>query len=129
MIQRIQSVILLISSIICIVLLRYSPVLINDDRIIFLLDLQYPSLCMLLSALLSFYAIFMYKNRIKQLLIVRITRLIVAITFFIIYFTKSENQEVYYGSFLIIIPYVFLVICSIFIKRDEKLVRSADRIR
>ncbi|MBT5859362.1 MAG: DUF4293 family protein [Flavobacteriales bacterium] len=35
----------------------------------------------------------------------------------------------YYGQFFLLVPFLVLFLSSYFIKKDEKLVRSADRIR
>ena len=42
---------------------------------------------------------------------------------------KEDENQLYYGGFLLILPYIILLLSAYFIKKDEKLVRSADRIR
>lgn len=129
MIQRVQSLFLFFSAIINLVILFYAPIFINTEDKIIMIDLQYPSLLLLLSALLSFFAIFQFKNRLRQLMIVNLSRLSIAISFFLLIIFKEKGNQLYYGSFLLILPYIILLISSYFIKKDEKLVRSADRIR
>ena len=79
--------------------------------------------------LLSFLSIFQYKNRIKQLKLVSFARFAITISFFLLFFTKDDSYQIYYGGLLLIIPYVILILSAYFIKKDEKLVKSADRIR
>ena len=129
MIQRVQSLFLFFSAIINLVILFYAPIFINAEETIRMIDLQYPSLLLLLSTLLALFAIFQFKNRLRQLMIVNLSRLSIAISFFLLIIFKEEGNQLYYGSFLLILPYIILLISSYFIKKDEKLVRSADRIR
>ena len=127
MIQRVQSLFLFFSAIINLVILFYAPIFTEEK--IRMIDLQYPSLLLLLSTLLALFAIFQFKNRLRQLMIVNLSRLSIAISFFLLIIFKEEGNQLYYGSFLLILPYIILLISSYFIKKDEKLVRSADRIR
>ena len=129
MIQRVQSLFLFFAAIINLVILFYAPIFINSEEKIRMIDLQYPSLLLLLSTLLALFAIFQFKNRLRQLMIVNLSRLSIAISFFLLIIFKEEGNQLYYGSFLLIFPYIILLISSYFIKKDEKLVRSADRIR
>ena len=129
MIQRVQSLFLFFAAIINLVILFYAPIFINFEEKIRMIDLQYPSLFLLLSTLLALFAIFQFKNRLRQLMIVNLSRLSIAISFFLLIIFKEEGNQLYYGSFLLILPYIILLISSYFIKKDEKLVRSADRIR
>jgi len=130
MIQRVQSLFLFFAAIINTVILFYAPIFINSEKNLTIMkDLQYPSLLLVLSTLLALFAIFQFKNRLRQLMIVNISRLSIAISFFLLIIFKEEGNQLYYGSFLLILPYIILLISSYFIKKDEKLVRSADRIR
>ena len=129
MIQRVQSLFLFFSAIINLVILFYAYIFINDEEKIRMIDLQYPSLLLLLSTLLALFAIFQFKNRLRQLMIVNLSRLSIAISFFLLIIFKEEGHQLYYGSFLLILPYIILFFSAYFIKKDEKLVRSADRIR
>jgi hypothetical protein len=130
MIQRVQSLFLFFAAIINTVILFYAPIFINSEKNLTIMkDLQYPSLLLVLSTLLALFAIFQFKNRLRQLMIVNLSRLSIAISFFMLIIFKEEGNQLYYGSFLLILPYIILLISSYFIKKDEKLVRSADRIR
>ena len=130
MIQRVQSLFLFFAAIINLVILFYAPIFINSEEdLIKMKDLLYPLSFLLLSTLLALFAIFQFKNRIRQLMIVNLSRLSIAISFFLLIILKEEGYQLYYGSFLLILPYIILLVSSYFIKKDEKLVRSADRIR
>lgn len=130
MIQRVQSLFLFFSGIISTVILFYAPVFIKPEgELVLIKSLQYPALFLVLSVLLSFYSIFQFKNRLKQLKIVSFSRLSITVSFFLIFFNRDDLFQIYYGGILLIIPYVILLLSAYFIKKDEKLVRSADRIR
>ena len=130
MIQRVQSLFLFFAALLNTVILFYSPIFISsEEKKIIMKDLQYPSLLLVLSTLLALFAIFQFKNRIRQLMIVYLSRLCIAISFLIFILFKEDENQLYYGSFLLILPYIILFFSAYFIKKDEKLVRSADRIR
>tara|TARA_B100001758_G_C18104444_1_gene450250 strand:+ start:216 stop:605 length:390 start_codon:yes stop_codon:yes gene_type:complete len=129
MIQRVQSLFLFFAAVISLVILFYAPVFIQPEgEPILIRNLRYPALFLLISVLLSLYSIFRFKNRLRQLMIVNLSRLSITISFFLLILFKEENQ-LYFGSFLLVLPYIILLISSYFIKKDDKLVRSADRIR
>ena len=130
MIQRVQSLFLFFSSILSLIILFYAPVLLNQEgQILILKNLRFPAIFLLISVLLSFFSIFQYKNRIKQLKLVSFARLAITLSFLFLFFTKDDSYQIYYGGLLLIIPYVILILSAYFIKKDEKLVKSADRIR
>ena len=130
MIQRVQSLFLFFAALLNTVILFYAPIFISsEEKKIIMKDLQYPSLLLVLSTLLALFAIFQFKNRIRQLMIVYLSRLCIALSFLIFILFKEDENQLYYGSFLLILPYIILFFSAYFIKKDEKLVRSADRIR
>jgi hypothetical protein len=89
--------------------------------------------------LISLISIFLFKKRIMQVRLVRFAFLLeivfVALIFF--YFTPQIEEQVgayadYTGSVGAYLPLgslLFLMLANRFIMRDEKLVRSADRLR
>ncbi len=91
------------------------------------------------SALLSFAAIFRYKSRPHQLKMIGsallFTVLLVAgiLLLYVPYIEKSLHIQANYlnsiGIFLPLVALVFLLGARWGIRRDEKLVRSADRLR
>lgn len=133
MIQRIQSIWLLLASAAAFSVLRfpfyYTPtpfeLEINGSA-------QYTTLISLaFSACLSFITIFLYGNRMLQLKVVIINFLLSALIGFFIYKVVIANPG---GGFtlpsiaLFIIP-IFQILAMVKIYQDEKLVKSTDRLR
>ena len=133
MIQRIQSLILLLSALCSLVIVFYFPVLhvriYNSDNYIFLTEqLYYARLFLFLSVGLNLFSIFQFKNRNRQIIINQISKLFISIAFIIVIFHKGELNFTI-GLFLFIIPYSLIILANYLIRKDERLVRSADRIR
>ena len=129
MIQRVQSVYLFFSMIFMISITYFLPVLIsNEGEVFFTHQYLYAHITILVSSFLLFYSIFLFKNRKKQLLFNQISKFLLSATFFILFFTKGELFPAR-GMFVFIIPYVLILLANRYIKKDEKLVQSADRIR
>ena len=129
MIQRVQSIYLLFSIIFMIAITYFLPVLISEEGELFFTHHNiYAHITILASSFLLFYSIFLFKNRKKQLLFNQISKFLLSATFFILFFTKGELFPER-GMFIFIIPYVLILLANRFIKKDEKLVQSADRIR
>jgi hypothetical protein len=98
----------------------------------------YISIGAVLSALISLFAIFQYKNRLRQIQLGALNSLIMAATLFTgLYFTMKAEQllstqvqgNYLVGFYLPIAALICNLLANRFIRRDEKLVRSADRIR
>ena len=90
----------------------------------------------LVCILTPFFSIFMYKNRPKQVQLSRLTILLNAaltVTFFLLSDSFAEKTDTFatygVGVYMPIAAVVFLLLAIRFIKKDDKLVRSADRIR
>ena len=129
MIQRVQSIYLLFSIIFMIAITYFLPVLISKKGEVFFTHQSiYAHITILVSSFLLLYSIFLFKNRKKQLLFNQISKFLLSATFFILFFTKGELFPDR-GMFIFIIPYVLILLANRFIKKDEKLVQSADRIR
>ena len=133
MIQRVQSLFLFFAAISSLVILFYAPVFINEsnpEEFLLLKDVQFPTLVLSLSILLSIYSIFLYKKRLLQLKIVSFAKLAVSLSFLLLVLLPvKEGFVMYYGQFFLLVPFLVLFLSTYFIKKDEKLVRSADRIR
>jgi len=133
MIQRVQSLFLFFAAISSLVILFYAPVFINEsnpEEFLLLKDVQFPTLGLSLSILLSIYSIFLYKNRLLQLKIVSFAKLSVSLSFLLLVLLPvKEGFLMYYGQFFLLVPFLVLFLSTYFIRKDEKLVRSADRIR
>ena len=129
MIQRIQSLILLFSALCSLIIVFYFPVLQNGDIYVFLKEtLSYARLCAFLSVGLNIFSIFQFRNRNRQIIINQISKLFLSIAFIIIIFQRGELNFTI-GLFLFIIPYLLIILANYLIRKDEKLVKSADRIR
>lgn len=165
MIQRIQSVYLLVAAIATIVLLflpigelyftpdgaqdymllTYNAFSVKDitpDATAYL-STNYIAILIAISAVLSIVTVFMFKNRQRQITMNYVNMLIflfvIALALFIypdIIFVKKgllkEGEELSY-NFWILIPLCITALCFFLgnraIKKDEQLVRAADRLR
>jgi glycerol uptake facilitator-like aquaporin len=152
MIQRIQSIYLLLASI-CVFLCYYfsfakiytadtfydfniQGIFINDKNVV---SVPYRIIIPAL-ALFSFFAIFMFKNRKAQLIINRFNTLLhIALIVFIYfsaenttkYFLQNQDVTISYGLgfFLPVVSLAFLLLANKAIKKDEKLIKAIDRLR
>ena len=130
MIQRIQSLFFFFSAICSITIVYTFPVLRNDSTS-YLLSEHFPivRLVVFFSAALSIFAIFQFKNRNRQKFIATIARLMITVALLLLVFVYREDSFIDSGLLLLIIPFMALIAANIFIKKDEKLIQSADRIR
>lgn len=158
MIQRIQSVFLLVAAIVTVILL-FIPV--GD---IYTAEAQYTFTCfnvhltapegttvmstlyialtLIVSACISIYAIFKYKDRIKQTRIVSLNMLLFLIGIMMMIWLFPDfifqrkglmhNGDIFrfnYWIMIFVIPPICMFLANRFIRKDERLVRSADRLR
>lgn len=145
MIQRIQSLLLLLTAI-GFGSLFGIPLITTDKSIPKLLDdktyniLDHPVLIVLTlaGALVSFATIFLFKKREKQLrlsyIISILTVVLPLIAFLLIYnegITLVPESIIQYepGLYILIINLVLSFLSSYYIKKDQKLVNSMDRLR
>ena len=105
--------------------------MIYSQPIKYLLKDNYPyaEFCLFFSAALSFFAISQFRNRKRQQIIAYGARLMITIAIALIVFLYREDEAVGIGLILFLVPFVLLLAANFFIKKDEKLVKSADRIR
>jgi len=130
MIQRIQSIFFLLSALASLLIIFTAPVLSNEDGLYYLYnDFPYLRLLLFVSAFISIYAIFQYKNRSKQRLLSSLSRLMITFFYLVVLLVYREKFNFESGLFLCIIPFLLLFLASFFIKKDEKLIKDADRIR
>ena len=144
MIQRIQSLYLLLAALVSgglIFILYlwtnqsgndiYAINSIGEDNLL----LKSTGILFILSSVLSFISIFLFKNRKTQIVI---NRLNIVLNFFllgiIVYLLLTLSGEAVVskkgiGSFLPLIVILFLVLANKAIIKDEKLVKSVDRLR
>ncbi len=161
MIQRVQSIFLFIAIIIPIVLIFLPLGYLTTDGAQYVYNsislkenipdgssvirLYYLAFCLFLTAGLSGVALFMYKNRVKQMQVVSFTMIVFLITLMLILWVCPDiifkkffgaRMEDFVFTFnavpliiLIVLEAVCLFLANRFIKKDEELVRSADRLR
>ena len=130
MIQRLQTLFFLLSAIFIFIIIFFFPVLQDDITVYFLTEsFSYARLCLFTSSALSIFAIFQFRNRKRQQLIASFSRLMITIAVLLIIFLYREERIFASGMLLLIVPFVLLILANVFIKKDEKLVKSADRIR
>ena len=136
MIQRIQSVYLLIVVILCSLLLSTFPLWKDVNlEVKFASDFTWSLIGVSASAVLALLSIFLFKNRKLQFVLGRIN---ILLNFFIIGFFvywslnlsgETEVSEKGIGMFVPLVSIVFLVLANKAIKKDEDLVKSVDRFR
>ena len=89
----------------------------------------------IVSALLAFVAIFIFKNRKLQFVIGRLTILINLILLGVLIYVsltlpgEAAVSEKGIGMFIPVLAILLLVLANKAIKKDEDLVKSADRLR
>jgi len=144
MLQRIQTLYLFISAILSSIVIYMVPlwkshegieifetdVLLSDDwRLVSI------AIAFILSGFLSLLSIFMFKNRSRQ---IGLNRFNIVINFYllgiIVYYLltlpgESQISEKGIGVFIPIIVIVLLALANKSIIKDEKLVKSVDRLR
>ena len=161
MIQRVQSIFLLVATIVPIVL-TFIPLGYVDTELaryvynsislkemcpdgVSVIRLYYLAFCLFLTAGLSCFAIFRYKNRVKQMQTVSFTMIVFLVTLLLIlwicpdivfkkfFSTRMEDFTFTFNTvpllILIVVEALCLFLANRFIKKDEELVRSADRLR
>jgi len=155
MIQRIQSVFLLITAMALAVFLGTNAytrtlsasesVIVNPYHVLHKVGtlgtekpIFYVAVMACISILVTIIALFQYRNRLRQILFVAFNALMMGVTLAVTVYhivkdakqVGTGGEETYeVGIFAMIIALLSNYIANYFIKKDEKLVRSADRMR
>lgn len=144
MIQRIQSVYLLLATLLSSVLVFVLNLWVDEAGVkFFALDafdtdnvlLKSMSVLFFVSAAWTLLAIFKFKNRKLQFVLGRLSILINFILLgILVYFTQNLSGEITVsekgiGLLIPILTIVFVVLANKAIKKDEELVKSVDRLR
>lgn len=155
MIQRIQSIFLLlvgIAMVICtltvawaksvgtqmVTLDAFSLVQSQGDKIINSTSITFIGILAALSSVVAFFSIFQYKNRLRQVFLGAINSLLmVTVMGTLLYysfqgaalFEPAQRGNYSIGFYAVVAALICNVLANRFIRRDEKLVRSADRMR
>ena len=132
MLQRIQSLYLLIAGLASIIL---SNIFTTGFDIIGTFDLPIIYEALLFSGLFSFIIIFVFKNRQLQFVLGRLNILlnVILLGVFVYWSLNLPGEDAFskkgIGRLIPIISIVFLVLANKAIKKDEQLVKSVDRLR
>lgn len=142
MIQRIQSIHLLVAGLLSGVLTQYASVWTAASKDVYINDLFSSGITFLLipvlfysSALLSIVTIFLFKNRQLQFVMGRInilTNLILLGVLIYVSLTlpgEASVSEKGIGMFVPVLAILLLFFANRAIKKDEDLVKSVDRLR
>ncbi|MBT8317270.1 MAG: DUF4293 domain-containing protein [Lutibacter sp.] len=144
MIQRIQSVYLLIATLLSGGLIFMLKLWENEEGLdFFVLDsfssnsllLKSMAVLFFVSAFLTFIAIFQFKKRQLQFVLGRLSILINFIILgIVVYFSQNLSGEISVsekgiGLMIPILTILFVVIANKAIKKDDELVKSVDRLR
>lgn len=134
MIQRIQSVYLLLAALCSAGLIFVFPLFRTPEKAIMVMgDPLYTGL-FLGSGALSLIAIFLFRSRQNQVVVNRLNIILNFVTFgFIVYnyveIGLAKNYQPTPGTFIPIATIIFIILANRAIMKDEALVRSADRLR
>ena len=135
MIQRIQSIYLLLATIASCGLIFVFSLWTKDDVEVYAQDVMPAFVVFLLSGLLSIITIFKYKNRKSQFMLGRLNIILnLFLLGFFVYRSLNLSGEIIVsekgiGMLLPILSIVFLALANKAIKKDEDLVKSVDRLR
>lgn len=128
MIQRPQSIFLFFAAFSIVIIMYKVPVLAIGEEVKMLTDFMWGQTAAWISIFLGVFSIAQFKKRSNQLIYNQLSKFFLSISFFIVYIGKGELLPSK-GLFLFVLPYILLILANRFIKKDEKLVKSADRIR
>ncbi|MFV0539821.1 MAG: DUF4293 domain-containing protein [Aestuariibaculum sp.] len=136
MIQRIQTIYLLVTLIISAGLIFVFPLWIESNGIIVFAKNNILCLSLFLaSAVLSLISILQYKNRKSQFMLGRLNMILnFFLLGFFVYLTLNVSGETIVsekgiGMLFPVFSIVFLALANKAIKKDEDLVKSVDRLR
>ena len=131
MIQRIQTVFLIINFFFLSILYFFLPLDFFDFNIFNFKTLIEVKFYIILCGLLTFLSVLLFKKRTKQLLInkvqifLHIIYSLIIVIDFIVYKSSNSFINMLIPTFCLI----FISLANKFIKRDEDLIKSIDRIR
>ena len=137
MIQRIQTIYLLLAFIVTGILLFFIPLwTMSDNKEYFFMQSQVYTIILGLSNSLTLLSVVSYKKRQNQFVINRLN-IVLNLILLGLFVYRSLNlsgetlavSEKGIGMFLPVVAIVFLVLANKAIKKDEDLVKSVDRLR
>lgn len=137
MIQRIQTLYLLLAFVTTSILLFFIPLwILKDGKEFYFMQSQVYTIVLGLSTALTLLSVVSYKKRQNQFVIGRLN-IILNLILLGLFVHRSLNlsgetlavSEKGIGMFLPVLAIVFLVLANKAIKKDEDLVKSVDRLR
>jgi F0F1-type ATP synthase assembly protein I len=132
MIQRIQSLYMLLWLPIAVLIVALFPVLTVEESV-FVQALPGMFALVISSAVLAVFSIFLFKKRNVQLLINRINLLLMLVLFpvLLLWETGWTVEGITFGNaaYLPLPAAILLLLANRAIKKDENLIRSMDRLR
>jgi Domain of unknown function (DUF4293) len=150
MIQRVQSIFLVLASALSAVLMLLPFASATADLGIVYLDLMplkkvlnvkafivAPQLLNVLVGAFAFYTLLLFKNRKKQMAFCFVTAFAALVLFASLFFIdyvvvlegKMSTMNYTWVAFIPMMQFALVFLARIFINKDEQLVRSADRLR
>ena len=156
MIQRIQSIFLFIVVVLSAVLFFVPVAHLSDVKFLYsqsimqVCDVNAPGSCTAptyyiaalngVIGLIALITIFLFRNRKRQMLLGNLNMLLIVAMIVLTFFTIDKNTDSIksgatltaaygIGSYLMVAMLIFTFLANRFIRKDDDLVRSADRIR
>ena len=131
MIQRIQSIYLLVAAISMTLISFKVPVFTFNETLFMAQDDTKMFVLTIVGAIFSLLGLFMFKNRKFQMKLIRLTFLIQMIIGIRIFMLFNKFEVVLNNSFLFLLVFTLIALIMAYrgVKKDDDLVRSVDRIR
>lgn len=131
MIQRIQSIYLLVATIATSLIAFKVPIYTLNERLLMAQDDTKMFILTIVGALFSLFGLFMFKNRKFQMKLIRLTILIQMIIGVRLFMVFNKFEVVLNNTLLLLVVFTLIALIMAYrgVKKDEDLVRSVDRIR
>ena len=131
MIQRIQSIYLLVAAISMTLISFKVPVYTLNETLFMAQDDTKMFILTIVGAIFSLLGLFMFKNRKFQMKLIRLTVFIQMIIGVRIFMLFNKFEVVLNNSFLFLMAFTLIALIMAYrgVKKDDDLVRSVDRIR
>ena len=131
MIQRIQSIYLLVAAIAMTLISFKVPVYTLNESMFMAQDDTKMFILTIVGAIFSLLGLFMFKNRKFQMKLIRLTILIQMIIGVRLFMLFNKFEVVINNSLLFLLAFALIALIMAYrgVKKDDDLVRSVDRIR
>ena len=131
MIQRIQSIYFLVAAISMTLISFKVPVYTLNETLFMAQDDTKMFVLTIVGAIFSLLGLFMFKNRMFQMKLIRLTVLIQMIIGVRLFMLFNKFEVVINNSLLFLLAFALIALIMAYrgVKKDDDLVRSVDRIR